>query len=66
MRDLDAVSVATHTLHVHGERAGQYVVDRMIAAIRAHDMDHARFWDAVGQAVDKVPRKSSGSQRSNG
>lgn len=37
----------------HGERARQAVVDQIVIAIRAHDLNRAKRWDAVGQLVDQ-------------
>lgn len=37
----------------HGCRARQLVVDRMVAALRRHDLDAAKRWDRVGVIVDQ-------------
>lgn len=39
-------------VELHGAKARQKVVDEIVTAIKNHDLDTARLWDQVGQAVD--------------
>lgn len=36
----------------YGAKARQKVVDEIVAAVRNHDIDAAKHWDEIGQAVD--------------
>lgn len=45
----------------HGIGARQLVVDRMVAALRQHDLDTAKRWDRVGAIVDQ--RLAAGAGR---
>lgn len=36
----------------HGRRSRQLVVDEIVIAIKAHDLDRAKEWDRIGWAVD--------------
>lgn len=38
----NANAIAAALVEQHGERAAQYVVDRIVAAIRNHDLDTAK------------------------
>ncbi|WP_156804363.1 MULTISPECIES: hypothetical protein [unclassified Sphingomonas] len=48
-------------LHLHGDHAPGVIVDKLVAAIKAHNLDEAHFWDHVGDAVDLL--KSGGFQQ---
>lgn len=38
---------------VHGSKARQAVVDKIVEAVRNHDIDTAHLWDEIGRAVDE-------------
>jgi hypothetical protein len=56
-----ATRVAHATYNAHELRARQYVVDRMVEAIKAHDMPNAYFWESVGQIVDTLIEREGGT-----
>ncbi|WP_160327959.1 hypothetical protein ACNFJ7_02140 [Sphingomonas sp. HT-1] len=61
MRLEDAELFAMQMLHLHGDHAPGVIVDKLVAAIKAHNLDEAHFWDHVGDAVDLL--KSGGFQQ---
>ena len=44
---------ASQLIAAHGKNAPQQVVDRIVAAIRDHDIQSAKAWETVGQLVDE-------------
>jgi hypothetical protein len=56
-----ATRVAHATYNAHKLKARQYVVDRMVEAIKAHDMPNAYFWESVGQIVDTLIERDGGT-----
>ena len=53
-RYLTLEHAARDLVSMHGRRARQVVVDEIVQAIRDSDMESAKAWDRVGQAVDKL------------
>lgn len=51
--DNDVQQTARALVARHGVGARQLIVDRIIDAIRSHDLISAKRWDAVGQLVDR-------------
>jgi hypothetical protein len=45
--------VARDLIDRHGPRARQQVVDRIVSAIREHDIEAAKQWEVIGHAVDR-------------
>jgi hypothetical protein len=41
-------------LEKHGSKARQVVVDKIVSAVKQHDLDAAKRWEAVGQRVDEL------------
>ncbi|MEG3178903.1 hypothetical protein U1872_21975 [Sphingomonas sp. RB3P16] len=46
-------TIARDVVEQHKERAGQFVVDQIVAAIRGLDNTTAQHWDAVGKAIEQ-------------
>lgn len=53
MDEKDIADTAAVVIEQHGARAGQFVVDKIVAALRAGDDDQARRWNIIGQAVER-------------
>ena len=45
--------VADDLIERYGAKARQRVVDEIVAAVRNHDIDAAKWWDEIGRAVDE-------------
>ncbi|RYF21152.1 MAG: hypothetical protein EOO77_06610 [Oxalobacteraceae bacterium] len=51
--DSDFAVSADRLIRQHGNGARQTVIDEIVRAIRAHDMDAAKRWDQIGQEIDR-------------
>lgn len=45
--------IADALIEDHGAKARQRIVDEIVIAVRNHDIDTAKHWDAIGQVVDE-------------
>ena len=43
---------ARRLIRLHGAKARQQIVDEIVTAIRAHDLEAAKRWEHVGREVD--------------
>lgn len=51
--DNDLEQTAAALIQRYGAKARQHVVDQILAAIRMSDLEAAKRWEEVGQAVDR-------------
>jgi len=51
--DNDHEQAAAALISQYGVKARQHVVDQILAAIRMSDLEAAKRWDEIGQAVDR-------------